>query len=254
MSIVHGINSRTSLDLDFSLETDFENLDDVRSRISKALANRFAATDLIPFDISMAPRPDDPDSARRSPRWGGYQLEFKLATPDRYQTLKNDLQRLRRESVLTGPGQLRRFRVDFSKWEFTAGKAEAELDHYTIFVYTPAMIAVEKVRAICQQMEEYVPARPSRSPRARDFYDIHNIVTKTGLRFDSLDCVQLLQEVFAAKQVPLNLIASIAKEREYHRADWPSVRSSAIGPLEEFDYYFDFVLLQLRPLHALWME
>ena len=47
-----------------------------------------------------------------------------------------------------------------------------ELDDYTIYVYSPTMIAIEKLRAICQQMPEYaLQRRPS--ARARDFYDIY---------------------------------------------------------------------------------
>jgi hypothetical protein len=69
-------------------------------------------------------------------------------------------------------GQRRVFTVDLSKYEYTAPKVSAQLDHYTIYVYTPEMISAEKLRAICQQMPEYSPMRHPGSPRARDFYDL----------------------------------------------------------------------------------
>lgn len=253
MTIVHGISSRTSLDLDFSLEADFNDVEEIGRRAEQALAGRFAPRGFVPFDVKLAPKPTA-TKKNRSPRWGGYRLEFKLVDEDRYQRLKDDLERLRREAMVTGPNQLKVFSVDFSKWEYTAGKTSAELDSYTIYVYSPRMIALEKVRAICQQMEEYTFTRTTRTPRARDFYDIHAIVTKTDFRFGSAENAEPLKAIFAAKEVPLSLLGKIAGQREFHRADWPSVQATTTGPLEEFDFYFDFTVRQLKPLHPLWME
>ena len=42
------------------------------------------------------------------------------------------------------------------------------------------MIAIEKLRATCQQMPEY-GIRGAATQRARDFYDIHLIVTSEEL-------------------------------------------------------------------------
>ena len=60
------------------------------------------------------------------------------------------------------------FTIDLSKYEYVAGKLELNLDDYAIYVYSPSMIAIEKLRAICQQMPEY-PLRGYRTARARDF-------------------------------------------------------------------------------------
>ena len=38
------------------------------------------------------------------------------------------------------------FTIDLSKYEYVAGKVEIELDDYAIFVYSPTMIAIEKLR------------------------------------------------------------------------------------------------------------
>ena len=41
------------------------------------------------------------------------------------------------------------------------------------------MLLLEKLRALCQQMKEYeFSSHPT--ARARDFYDIHLVLTKTG--------------------------------------------------------------------------
>jgi hypothetical protein len=143
--------------------------------------------------------------------------------------------------------------VDFSKFEYCAGKKETELDNYTIYVYTESMLAIEKPRAICQQMPEY-KLRRNPCPRARDFYDIHLIITQAGVDFGSRENLELVPPVFAAKEVPLRLIAKILGQREFHRPDWPAVQASVRGRLEEFDFYFDFVVRQTDFLKTLWIE
>ena len=253
MTLVHKISLRTSLDLDFSLEKDFEDLQYIHTRMERALASRFATFGLVPFDVMLLPKPSTGND-ESAPRWGGYQLEFKLIDEKRYRSFGTEKSHLRREALVTGPNQMRKFTVDFSKWEYTEGKVRADFDDYKIYVYTPAMIALEKVRAVCQQMEEYTPAGKTRRARARDFFDIHTIVTRTGFRFDSPLSLDLARLIFAAKEVPLALLGKIKDQREFHRADWPGVRSAVAEPLQEFDFYFDFVLREIEPLHSLWME
>lgn len=154
---------------------------------------------------------------------------------------------------MTGTEQERTFTVDLSKCEYTEGKVEREFDSFTIFVYTPEMIVIEKLRAICQQMEAY-EHRGHRNARARDFYDIYIAVTSYGINLCAKENIEVLGHVFAAKQVPLALLTHIAEEREFHRLDWPAVIASTEGSLEPFDFYFDFVLAQVEGLKALWVE
>jgi hypothetical protein len=64
----------------------------------------------------------------------------------------------------------------------------------------------------------------------------------------------LARHIFTAKHVPLSLLANIPREREYHRLDWLAVVASTAERLENFDFYFDFVLLQVEMLKPLWVE
>jgi len=80
------------------------------------------------------------------------------------------------------------------------------------------------------------------------------VVTRTGFRFGAPANLELAKLIFAAKQVPLSLLGGIMEQREYHRTDWPSVQMTTSGELEEFDYYFDFVVREIEALHALWMK
>jgi len=252
LSLVLGISPRDSLDLDFSLEADFHDPNSILAQMARALTSRFKVVGLIPFDVRLTPRPSEqrPD---QPPWWGGYQLEFKLIEEERRRSFGSDLERLRREAFLIGPNQQRVFKVDFSKYEYTAGKLRREIDNYTIYVYTPEMIAIEKLRAVCQQMEEYAPTGKTRCPRARDFFDIFMILTKKGIQLDSTENLDLIRAIFAAKEVPLSLLGKLGQQREYHRLDWPNVRATVAQPLEEFDFYFDFVLHEIKALHSLWV-
>jgi predicted nucleotidyltransferase component of viral defense system len=243
LSLVHGLSTRASLDIDFSIDGDFPNIDEVRRRIFRSLRDRFDSLGYVVFDEEFSPKPelDGPDIR---PWWGGYQLEFKLIPKADHDKLMGNHEKMRIHAQVVGPGQRRVFSADFSKHEFTQGKLERELDSYTIYVYSPIMVAVEKLRAICQQMPEY-PMRGRRRPRARDFYDIHLVVTKDDADLAAKPSLDLLTAVFATKRVPLALLGAIHEQREFHRPDWPAVVNAVGGPIQAFDHYFDFVVAQV---------
>ena len=144
-----------------------------------------------------------------------------------------------------GPGFERVFRVQLSKAEFfQGGDMTRDLDGVEITVYSPEMIAIEKLRAICQQMDEY-PERSKKTARARDFYDIHEVCQLDGADLASEENLRLLRGSFSAKRVDLKLLARIADTREFHRPDWPAVEASVEGYLDDFDFYFDFVCAEV---------
>jgi hypothetical protein len=247
LSLVHGIGARSSLDVDLSIESDFEDFAEIGQRLTRVVRDRLDSAGYLVFDANFERRPPDEIDAR----WGGYRLTFKLIEKGRYE--EGGLAKMRREAVLTGRGQERVFTVEISKGEYCRGKQEALLDDYTVYVYTPEMIAVEKVRAICQQMPEYTKRR-NKTARSRDFYDITMILGERETSFDAEPSRSLFAPVFAAKDVPLSLIAHIPRERKFHRQDWADVTQYIVGDLRPFDFYFDFVCAETGKLEALWME
>ncbi len=235
VNLVYKFGSRASVDIDLSIESDFDDIEDTRERILRALTNRFT------------------EAKYTVDRWGGYEVSFKIIETARYDIYSAELDRARREATVVGPENQRTFRVQISKYEHCAGKREVELDRYAIYVYTPEMLAIEKFRAICQQMPDYAK-RGHPTPRARDFYDIHTILASTGMRLNSSANLQLMADIFRAKDVDVKLIDKIAEQREFHRPDWPSVQLSVAGELKEFDFYFDLVLAQGKLLESLWIK
>jgi predicted nucleotidyltransferase component of viral defense system len=246
LDLVHELGARSSVDIDLSIPDDFSDPDDVKERIFRALRDRFDSAGYVVFDEKFGKKPSRPRKGQ-SPRWGGYMAEFKITTKEHFDKHKDDLGLLQRSAQLIGAEQRRVFKIDISKFEFTATKLETELDDFTIYVYTLPMLAIEKLRAICQQMPEY-PLRPYSKPRARDFYDIHAVVSADAIDLTTEENIELLRNIFAAKEVPLPLLGEIKKTRDFHVVDWPAVEQSVSGPLEEFDFYFSFVLEQVERL------
>lgn len=248
LDLIHKIGTRSSVDIDLSMPDDFADLEDAKARIFRGLRDRFDSAGYVVFDEKFEKRPSVMREGQ-SPRWGGYQVEFKIADRQTSEKYRDDLEKLRRNAALVGPDQKRTFRIDISKYEFCDPKEEAELEYYTIYVYTLPMLAIEKLRAICQQMPEYEHRRNPK-PRARDFYDIYSVVTAGKIDLLLPENIELLRNIFAAKEVPLSLIGRIETTRRYHSVDWPAVEQTVSGELESFDSYFNFVLGLVNQLQA----
>jgi predicted nucleotidyltransferase component of viral defense system len=249
LNLVYRFGFRGSVDIDLSLEEDFEDIENSKSRIFRGLRGRFGEVGLVVFDEKFEKRPLQ--DRLGDGKWGGYQIEFKLMDAVKFELIKEDVDRARREAEVVGPAQQRVFKVQISKHEYCHGKVAVDFDDYSIYVYTPQMIVVEKLRAICQQMSEY-PLRQHSTARARDFYDIHSTIASTGLELNTKENCELIRNIFAAKDVALDLMLIMENYRDFHRQDWPSVELTAGENLEAFDFYFDFVIDQIRLLKTFW--
>ena len=252
LSLVYGLTSRTSIDLDFSMSSDFDDLAEAEQRMFRAIRNRFDLEGYVAFDERLEPKPRLHGEDTK-PWWGGYELCFKLIEREKYEKLKHRPDKLSIAALVTGLGQDRVFTVDLSKHEYVEGSVEREFDHFNIHVYTPEMIVIEKLRAVCQQMEVY-EHKGRRYARARDFYDIHTVVEACTIDLSTSESHELARHIFDAKHVPLSFLKNLSDEREFHRTDWPAVISTTEGELEPFDFYFDFVLGQVELLKTLWVE
>lgn len=93
----------------------------------------------------------------------------------------------------------------------------------------------------------------NRTPRARDFYDIHVILTEGEIDWATPHCIEVAQSVFAAKEVPPQLIELIPRYRNFHQQDWASVENSVSGKLEDFNFYVDFLIQESTKLQSLWI-
>lgn len=250
LDIIYNIGTRSSVDIDLSISDDFADLADAERRIFHSLESRFAAAGYVVFDKSFSPRPSK-TLPGQNPRWGGYAVEFKIATKETFEKYKDNWSKLQTLATTTNSNQGRKFKIDISKFEFIESKKETELDDFTIYVYSLPMMAIEKLRAICQQLPEY-ELRGYSTPRARDFYDIHTIMTAGNLDLATPENVELVKHIFEAKEVPLHFLEKIhlPEIREFHAADWEAVKQSTAGEIEEFDFYFEYIVQIIERLKA----
>ena len=247
LELVYEITNRGSIDIDFSMEGDFkpEERSRVERQMDSLLKDEFDKHGYVVFDVKLNERPEHIREEVKS-FWGGYLLEFKIIKREEYDKLSLEIDTVRRNAIPIKPDGSTKFTVDISKYEYVGRKEKRELDGSIVYVYSPAMLVLEKLRAICQQLPEYKEIIGSKksSPRPRDFYDIYNLL-KTFPDFESNDELKdMLRFVFEAKRVPLDFLNRISSQLEFHRQAWESVAQtvSQRETLNEFDYYFNFVV------------
>lgn len=252
LDIVYKITPRASIDLDFSIETEFDSVDDFTHRISKSLKKNFNENGYIVFDIIINEKPMHNNSGT-PPFWGGYQLEFKIIGKEDYAKHGEDIEALRKNATVVGPLQKKKFSIDVSKWEYCRHKQAFELEDYTIYAYSPEMIVFEKIRAICQQMLEYVEliGQSYRTARARDFFDIYTVLNHFKIDLTTPDNVELLKHIFKQKNVDLGLIKNIKNQKEFHRQDFSTIQNTVKSDteLETYDFYFDYTVMKCENLY-----
>lgn len=129
LGIVHRIGERASLDVDYSIESDFHDLGAIRGRIDRALQQEFQRHGLKVIDTKMTAKPDLRTTLDSRPTWGGWAVEFKLVTDsdfERYSTRADK----RRHVALELNGSKKAFQIDISKYEFVDGAQSVEFDGY----------------------------------------------------------------------------------------------------------------------------
>lgn len=238
------------MDIDVSMSKDFEDYDldadQVLLKFKRQLDVNFSELNLIVFDEQITKKPK---SQSKNQFWGGYKITFKIVPSEIYREHKNNQNELRKHSIVTNQvGQERKFTVDISKYEFTRPSETAEIDDYTITVYSPIMIIYEKLRAICQQSNTYVSVmHTNRKARARDFYDIYTVVEQLKLK-DQLKKalnIEILKAIFEIKKVPLSTLELIPQgtDKDFHASNFEAVRESSKNSqsVKDFDFYYQYV-------------
>lgn len=255
MDLIYKVSQRSSIDLDFSTAGDIDP-EVVVPKIRRSLETTFKGAGYHAFDIKMAERPGKMNKELAG-FWGGYLLEFKLIQFNRAEEVSYDANEMSRRAIVFG--EKARFTIDISRHEYVKKKREADVDGYTVYVYSPEMIVCEKLRAICQQLPDYgqiVQRSSAGKSRGRDFIDIALLIEKFGIDITTENAHELLREMFAIKRVPLAYLGRVVEMRDLHAAEFETVKA-AMRPdvtIHPFDYYFERVLEQCRRLEPLWDE
>lgn len=156
--------------------------------------------------------------------------------------------------ITIDPGsQRRKYTIEISKFEYVADKVVKKVEGVDICVYSPLLLAVEKLRALLQQHPDYphIPRNLKRS-RAGDLYDIWAISDYFSIKLDMH--LPIVEAVFNAKKVDLGLLDKLSDVKALHMASWSDVELSVSHDLEDFDFYFDFVNSSAAGLYAKWVK
>jgi predicted nucleotidyltransferase component of viral defense system len=250
LSIVYGVGDRSSLDLDFSMKGDVKETSATAALVLKRIEETFNRVDICVFDYSFEAKPRQ----ARDSWWGGYVATFKLIARSDADRLENDMDQMRRQAISIDPGsQKRKYTVEISKYEYVDEIEIRSIDDVRIRVYSPVLLAGEKLRALLQQHPQYpqIPVHMKRS-RARDFYDIWNICNHFSIKLDMYRST--IESIFAAKRVDMSLLSRISEVKSLHMATWADVEQSTGHEIEEFEFYFAFVESVALSLYTKWIE
>lgn len=243
------INNRSSIDIDVSMQGDF-NLEEIKPKLKEIFEDTFDEEGYFLFDFKMKKQPLK-ENIKQSQFWGGYRIEFKVIDKTRKDSLKKgDIDDIRRNAEVIDNNNGKTYKIDISKFEYCdLPKQEMDLDGYTIYTYTPLMIVDEKIRAICQQMDKYREiVETNKRQRARDFFDIYNVIDKLNLhnKFYEDENLIILREMFKIKEVPLELINDIKNEdvKLFHESNFSAVKDtvSTVDDIKDFDFYYNEIV------------
>jgi predicted nucleotidyltransferase component of viral defense system len=249
LNLIYKIAGRASVDLDFSIEQKIKKEDQnlISNKMNDTLNKTFNENGYHLFDYKFFERPKNVGD-KRPEFWGGYRAEFKVIELNIFDQFKDNLDDLRRRSTVISDSQNKTFSIDISKYEYIEKKVARFFEGLTIYVYSPEMICFEKLRAICQQMPEYLVSikgnDTGNTPRARDFYDIYLITQKLNIDLYTSENIEMCKQIFAIKKVPLELISKIRDTKDFHIQDYNSLKDSVLvgDSIKEFEFYFDYVV------------
>ena len=247
INYIYNISGRSSIDIDYSISDEFteKEFKIISKKLEDALKKTFLQNGYRVFDFEFVPVPKKISNELKM-FWGGYKINFKIIDRETFETYENDKDALRRRALVMGPEKRKTFKIDVSKFEYCGNKIRKSLDDYNIYVYSPEMMIFEKVRAICQQTEEYkkIVKTMTRTPRARDFYDIHLLINKFPIKIKNQENIEIMKMIFKSKKVPLDILKEVHKYRDFHALDYPSVEATVNvnEDLKDFNFYFDFFL------------
>ena len=139
----------------------------------------------------------------------------------------------------------KKIEIDLSYDEYVADKDSYDLEGTTIYLYSPLMIVYEKIRASCQQLDDYKLVGDK--TRARDLYDIYKTLTNKGqidLREAVLnqDNFYILENIFQAKDVPLELMLKLDSKKTELAEDYKAkvVPQIPAKEIEKFEFLFSY--------------
>lgn len=240
--LIQDIDTRLSVDIDFSVSNEVENPDEYFAHVAKALSKHFGKLNFEVFDTAFRRKPRE--RAETKPRfWAGWYFEFKLIDTN---LSSKELEYKQRAALIPDGAASSKIEIEISEYEYCDSTENVELDGSMIISYPTALLVLEKLRAICQQHSRYPYGKLKN--RARDYFDIYQLVKKYRSPELFEEMRQHLPQVFSAKDVSLDLLKDIFEEEfvEFQASHFGSVEATVKEKTEPFGFYLE----QLRFLVA----
>lgn len=246
ISLVYGLSDRPSYDLDFSIEDDFEDFEEVKSLLLHTLDTELSSEGykMIDFDFDFKPH-----KGEVQPFWGGYNISFKVIDLKSFNEIGQDIEVARRAHVfrLNEKNNSSKFEIEISRSEYFEGctKQHEIEEEAKILVYLPELLVAEKVRALCQSLPYYKTEilgneKSITKARSRDLYDIDVILSSFAIDINSPEFVSTLKKVFDIKKVPYEYAKRIDDIKDILKSDFESVKKTITdSDVKDFDYYYN---------------
>ena len=236
--------SRLSIDADFSIPSELDDPDAFFEILRSCVESRFADHELDVIDFNHKKKPKI-SPTNRPDWWGGWSCEFKLV--DQIHSERTLVTR-RRHALIPDEANSPKITIDISEHEYCGTHRSKTIGGVTIQGYSRELLVLEKLRAICQQHPDY-KYRLSKN-RSRDFYDIYELTADYDNAFVQ-KCSRHINKVFAAKEVPLELLKSIWNDEfiDEQRRGFEQVRDTVLGLVYDFGVYVEHVRFLIRDIY-----
>lgn len=242
LRVSQNLRARFSKDSDFSIEGVVGNEEAFFKELKESIASEFLRLDLYVIDFEFVRKPKfKPEGTPDF--WQGWAVEFKLITRDQINLTKD---RQSASAIVPEGSQSNKILIDISEMEYCGSFEMVKVESVEVKVYSRVLLVVEKIRAICQSHPDY-KYRLKKSNRARDFFDIEQLCSKSIVEgaYEELvnKCRENLDKVFDAKEVPPELILKCVNEESFFESQkfgWEEVKST-VSTKEDFSYYFQFL-------------
>jgi hypothetical protein len=245
MRLFDGLDSRLSVDADFSVRSAIDPGSAVFAEMEASLGSSFAELGYEVIDFRVAKKPKR--LRKGFPEWwGGWACEFKLVA-DEYRV--KTLETKRRNALIPeGAPPRSKITIDLSEHEYCGEQRDKWLEGTRIRAYSREMLVIEKLRAICQQHPEYPYRQPGKN-RARDFFDIYELSADADDDFASR-CRAHLNPVFDAKEVPLWILSSLWSDTfiDEMQLGFEQVKNTVRGRMYEFEVYVEHLRFLVKEI------
>lgn len=244
MRIFDNLTSRLSIDADFSIKNTIDEEQNFFKAIELTVNKHFQKFNYDTIDFKWERKPKT-KNVNKPDWWGGWSCEFKLLL---YTHREKSLTEKRRNALIPEGANSSKIIVEISEHEYCGKKRTKSINGVKINGYSRELLVLEKIRAICQQHPDY-QYRLSKN-RARDFYDIYELVTDADDEF-AHRCSVHIKKVFKAKDVPLELL-NVLWNKDFidgQRRGFIEVKDTVIGKVYDFDIYVENLRFLVKDIY-----